>query len=214
MRHRERRERRAGQELLEPENRVHVEMVRGLVEEQEIGLAHELARERDAFLPPPRECRDRRLGRPALRREREPRDVLVRLERGFPLLLARVRTRCALEHGLADRGALAKHRHLRQIADPEAPLRGPRALVRRDLAREDRQQRRLSGSIRADEADAVAGVHGTGDPLEQGVRPEGLRETRCGQENSHETRLGLLVSGECGEERSVTVPPGLRGDSA
>src|ERR1019366_6133715 len=61
------------QKRLEPEARLHVEMVRGLVEEQEIRLAHELARERDAFLPPPRECRDRRLGRAALPRAREPR---------------------------------------------------------------------------------------------------------------------------------------------
>src|ERR1019366_7149805 len=143
------------------------EMVRGLVEKQEIGLAHELARERDAFLPPPRERRDRRLGRAALRREGEPGDDLVRRERGLPGLVAGVRAR----------RALAERRHLREVPDAEALLDGARALVRRDLACEDRKQRRLPGSVRADEADAVAGVHGTGDPLEQGTRAEGLRET-------------------------------------
>ena len=51
MRHRDRRERRPGEQLLEPEDRVHVEVVRGLVEEQQVGPAHELARERDALLP-------------------------------------------------------------------------------------------------------------------------------------------------------------------
>ncbi len=62
VRHRDRREGRAGEKLLEPEDRVHVEVVRGLVEEEEIGLPHELARERDALLPPARERRDGRLG--------------------------------------------------------------------------------------------------------------------------------------------------------
>ena len=169
VRHRDRRVRRPGEQLLEPEDRVDVEMVRGLVEEEEIGLPHELARERDALLPPAGERRDGRPGRAALRHEREPRNVLVGREPGLPVLLAGVRARGALEHRLADRRALAEDRHLREIADAQAPLRGPRALVRRDLAREDREQRRLPGAVRADQADAVARVDGTRDPLEQGV---------------------------------------------
>src|ERR1019366_8988599 len=198
------------QKRLEPEARLHVEMVRGLVEKQEIGLAHELARERDAFLPPPRERRDRRLGRAALRRGGEPADALVRRERGLPGLVAGVRARRALEHRLADRRALAERRHLREVPDAEALLDGARALVRRDLAREDRKQRRLPGSVRADEADAVAGVHGTGDPLEQGTRAEGLRETGCGQEDSHGMKARPPgVRTELEEGRELAGPTGL-----
>ena len=200
VRHRDGRVRRAREQLLEPEDRVHVEVVRRLVEEQEVRPSHELARERDALLPSSRERRDERPGRAALRHEREPGDVLVRREAGFPLLLAGVRARGALEDGLADRRALAEDRHLREEADAQAPLRGPRALVRRDLAREDGEQRRLPGAVRADEADAVARVDGARDPLEQGMRPERLRRGRPRSGGLPSTRFGLLAS-EGGRKR-------------
>ena len=52
------REERLGlppEQLLEPQDAVHVEMVRGLVEQQQLGLAHELARDGQALLPAARE---------------------------------------------------------------------------------------------------------------------------------------------------------------
>ena len=57
------REERLGlalQQLLQPEDAVEVEVVRGLVEQQQLGLAHQLARDGEPLLPAARERRDGR----------------------------------------------------------------------------------------------------------------------------------------------------------
>jgi hypothetical protein len=46
------RARKAAQQLLEPGDRVQVEMVGGLVEQQHVGQCHQRLRQRDALLPP------------------------------------------------------------------------------------------------------------------------------------------------------------------
>ena len=55
MRHHDDRARVGGEELLEPVARLEVEVVRGLVEQQDVGAAQQQLRERDAHLPAARE---------------------------------------------------------------------------------------------------------------------------------------------------------------
>src|SRR5207248_3605150 len=83
--------------------------------------------------------------------EREPHDENAGRTRGLALALE------AYEQlrVLASREARVIRRPLRHPADPR--MRHDRAFARRERAREDREQRRLAGAVRADERDRLAG---------------------------------------------------------
>ena len=174
----------ARQQLLEPEDAVDVEVVRGLVEQQQLGLAHQLARDREPLLPAARErLRLLRLVREAGPSHRDG-DLAVALVRVEPL----VRERFA-QHG-ADARARSERGILRHVADAQALARRARAGGRRLEAGQDLQQRRLAGAVRADEADVVVLEDAERQALEERRRAEGLGELLTGNEQL--SQWGLL----------------------
>jgi hypothetical protein len=189
-----------GEELLQPEDALDVEMVRGLVEEQQLGLAHERAREGDALLPAAREPGDRRALARGGAAQVEPREQLVDAR----LLLPAVRARWqAGAHRLADRGAGRERRHLRQVRDAQSGPSGDGARVGAELAREDAEERRLAGAVGADEADAIAVGEREAHALEEGARAEGVGEVLGGEKNGHAKPLTLTLSPQRREGKRI-----------
>ena len=58
MRSHQQRAREAGEPALEPQDRLEIQVVGGLVEQQRVGLHHQDPRQTDAHLPAARECPD------------------------------------------------------------------------------------------------------------------------------------------------------------
>ena len=114
MTHGQKRLRLAHQQVLEPQNALEVEVVRGLVEQQQLGLPRQLARDHQALLPAAGERVDR-LG--AVResglaeRDSDACVDLVLVEMFFP-------------HGLAEHcghcRASREARVLRDVTEPQA----------------------------------------------------------------------------------------------
>ena len=162
-----------GEVVLKPEGAFEVEVVGGLVEEEEVGLREQNRRERDAHAPAAGKVRAGTLLRVFVKAEArknprgargrligvdvdEPRDDLgdaVRIGRGL-LLLHQPR---ALEVGCendVDERLRAGRRLLRDAAKAQALRHLDLAIVRVEVAREDFEQSRLAGAVAADHADA------------------------------------------------------------
>src|SRR6185437_10713798 len=121
------------QQLLEPQNPVDVEMVRGLVEQQKLGLERERRGERGALLLAARH--GRRLG---VRHQAETVEKLGELV----LLLNRA--------PIGERGLLLHQRNRQAVAPAQLAVVQPR------LAGDDREERGLAGAVTADEAETLA----------------------------------------------------------
>ena len=192
VRDRDRRERgpAARQQRLEPLDALDVQVVRRLVEEQQVGLAGEGAADRHALLPPAGQRRDRRVGPEAAARGVE------RQRREHPALLlvrvgAVVRGVDPLQDGVAHRGAVREPRRLVQERDAQsAPPRDRAAVSGRGLG-QDAQQRRFARAVRADEADALLLVDREADAVEEGARAEGRRQLLRIEEDCHARALTL-----------------------
>ena len=172
------------QELLQPLDGRQVEVVRRLVQQQEVGLRREDARELRAHTPATGE-RLERLGE-VLGREAEAaeRDLHARLDVVAAQMLE-LRLKLAVAphlHGIREVGLQRLHLclHLREAgdaaqgiveqrllgrvgrrvlpreADARARLDDEFARVRRHLAEDDLEERRLARTVRADDADAIA----------------------------------------------------------
>ena len=166
----------------EPVDRLDVEVVGGLVEQQHVLLGHQQGGERD---PAPLAAGQllglsvdadpgQQLGhdraRPGIRLPRCPRDIgSVRLRGGSGHSQAdRGAARSAAhgpEHDLADRtGQLVG---LRQVADPQAGRHGHPAGVRRDPPGQHPEQRGLPRAVAAYHPDPVPGRHAERNAVEQ-----------------------------------------------
>ena len=166
----------ARQQLLEPEDAVDVEVVGRLVEQQQLGLAHQLARDGEPLLPAARErLRLLRLVREAGPSHRDG-DLAVALVRVEPLVRERLAQHRADARARLERGVL------RHVADAQALACGARARRRRLEASEDLQQRRLARAVRAHEADVVVLEDAEREALEERRRAEGLAELLAGDE--------------------------------
>ena len=178
------RVREVGEEVLEPVDRRHIEMVRRLVEQEDVGVAEERLREQHADLLLRRELghhelvlvlRDAEAVEEARRvRLRVPavhlRELRLELRRLHAVLLREIRLRVErilLVHDL-DEARIAHHdraQHLILVERVVILLEDREALAWRDLhhaARrleltgEQAQERGLAGAVRADDAVAVA----------------------------------------------------------
>ena len=176
VRHRDRRRPvGAAQQRLQPLDALDVQVVRRLVEQQQVGAPRQLAPERDPLLPAARQRRDRRLGRHGVAgasRQRQPRQDVVRrpLRRPF------------LDRG-ADRQVVREPRHLFQQRHPQPALARHRAAIGRVQPGQDPQQRRLPRAVRPDEPDALALGDGEAHAFEQGPHPERGAEVLRGQQD-------------------------------
>ena len=189
---------------LEPDERVEVEVVGRLVEQHQVGRAHQRARELQAHAPAAREARHRHVELADLEAEAEQHRLGARPRveaAGFHDRLVRVRHRVAvvarlgarqLGLGLGQRGVAGEHEvgraflglgHvLRDFGD--APARRHRAVagVGVQAAGEEREQRRLAGAVAADQADLFARLDGQAGAVEDELDATAKRELG---ENEH-----------------------------
>ena len=217
------------QELLQPPDREDVEVVGGLVEEKGAGGAGEHLGQEDpqaeaagegghgvAVNPcrEPQSFKDR--GRARVRRVAVVplEDLLQRREAGRVEVLARARHHplplghrapqllVAHERDIEDRVGGVQGLVLPQ--DPEAHIAGHRHRPRARLyiAREDVQQRRLAGSVPADQPVALAGVQPERRPAKEGAVPEGLLKAGGGDHGRK------LVPGTMELHNAWTTPQG------
>ena len=191
----------AREPVLEPQHGVEVEVIGGLVEEQEVRAAHQGLREIEPHPPAARESGDGILvGRC---RESEPRQKRRgarsrRVAADFVVAMMKVRERLALCGGIGrggrfggderaldpaelaiavlhefDRRRGGGERFLRDVRDrPRGrELDAPGVLVR--LAENQREEARLAAAVRSDETDLVSGVNGEVRAVEQALRAAG-----------------------------------------
>ena len=161
----------AGEQVLgEPADALDVEVVGGLVEDQEVEVLHERRAQGDPLALAAREPVDRGVEAPVAAGTEALDDRAAAGVRG-PLVVG---DRPA-EHGVADGRPgqlrlLADQRHL-QPADGAAT-----AAVGRQRPGQHLDQRGLPAAVAADDADAVAGVDAEGHAVEDGLRtPEADR---------------------------------------
>ncbi len=167
------------QPRLQPHDGVEVEVVGGLVEQQQVGGPQQGARERQAVAPAAGERGDRarRVGlrktepvqdRAGFRRDgalvqlgegrhgvREPQVVVRPLRRGE--LRARRRERRVAGQHVVDRRDVRALDVLRHVGDARGGRRLQLAPVDRQFTEDGREQRRLAAAVGADQADALAG---------------------------------------------------------
>ena len=207
---------------LEPLDRVGVEVVGGLVEEQDVGLRRQRTDERRARQLAARE----RAQRPVEVGRREPQAARDRLEPRPPRVAAgalelTLRRVVAAKDGV---GRVLGHPRLELAqlglellrlrgsgADVRAQRLGPGerralvvegdasprrhrdlALVRRELTGQDAQKRRLAGAVSADKRDPVAGAQDGRDVGQDLVRA--VRESHGGDVHGH----GRMMAGRGG----------------
>ena len=181
----------AFQPALEPQDGRQVQVVGWLVEQQDVGPAHECASEIEPHPPAAgkrthrvgvlvgrepeavQQTRRARLGRKAVDglhafvQDMEVRPGRVGLTLGnggldLPQLVVTV-------HDVIDGGAVAARAFLRDVGNLTAGVQHEFAAVRLQLAEEHREQRRLATAVGADHADPLAGVS-----LEAGVFDQDL----------------------------------------
>jgi hypothetical protein len=196
-------EQRAGvfaEPVLEPQHRVQVEVIGRLVEQQEIGAAHERLREVEPHAPPPGKGRHRvavaRFHESESRKEcGRARSRAVAADVFEPVVQVRdqravVRRVCfrsrkprfdlaqlpvAVEH-VVERARIHRRRLLRDVRDGPCGRKIDAAGVGDELAPDRGEEARLARSVGADEADLVAGVHGQAGAFEQALGAAGERE--------------------------------------
>src|SRR5262249_60281763 len=161
------------QSVLERAQRVHVEIVAGLVEEQHVAAALEHLGQVQPIALAARELADALLLVAALEVERG--DVGARLELPAADVEHVLAARDLLPHRLlAFEGvtALVDVGELHAVAEPQRPAVG------RVLTDDHAEERRLAGAIRADDADDAAARQLEGEVVDEQAIAEGLADLR------------------------------------
>ncbi len=160
-------ERRGGEQLLERQDAVEIEMVGRLVEQQDVGLARQRARRSPAACAsrrrasPPAAAPSRKPSRPSAR---AARPAFCDASTGSAASASSTAS-SALE-SCSKRGSCG-------TSATRTPLRTDRVPASASSsAGEDAQQRRLAGAVGADQPDPVALGEGEGEPAEQRARAE------------------------------------------
>ena len=183
----EARARPLGQDAFQPENAFHVEVIGGLVHQEDVGRGRQLARDGEPLLPAARQRIDLRV------RVREPGAAeCLRDSAGPVVLVDAVQGR---PHDLVDRAAFGENGVLWHVADTNAAAdRAGTGVGRRD-AGENSQQRRLAGAIGTDEARLVAFEQSERQTVEERPGSEGLADGLTAEQEraGHPTLLLLLL---------------------
>jgi hypothetical protein len=172
-----------GRHLLEPADRLDVEVVGRLVEQQQVGLGGEGAGEQrrirltdllDALLQRPTACGIEGV----LNVKQFRQQTLVAAHLQLPAEGVVVAERLPLRteaagHHLKDRPAQFLRHVLRQTRHLQPLLAIDDTGIRRHLARHQGEQGRLAGAVAPQQADAFSPFHLQADPVEQGGAAEG-----------------------------------------
>ena len=185
MAHDEARPGLPGEDVLQPEDAVHVEVVGRLVQQEHVGVARQLAGDRDPLLPaggqPVHGAAALREAPPA-QRERQaagPLGLVDRGQRGGQHVLDGQSGR---EDGI-----------LRHVAEPDAAADRARAPVGRLEAGQDPQQRGLARAVGAHETRTIAVEESEGQLVEERPGPVGLADGVAAQKK-RARHAALLLS--------------------
>ena len=163
-----------GENAFQPEDAIHVEVVGGLVHQQDVGRARQLARDRQALSPAAGQRLDRRAPvreAGAAERLRDAPGALVLLHGG----------QGGGEHVL-DGAAGLEDRILRDVADSDAAANGAGAAVGGLDPGENLEEGGLAGAVRPHEAHLVPVEETEGQPVEERPGPVGLADRLAAQE--------------------------------
>ena len=168
VRDREDRARIPEQVVLEPSERFEIEVVRRLVEQEQVRLLDQQAREVRAHHPPAAQLVDRT--KIILLAKCQPRQNPLR---------RRLRAAIRLVPGrkLHDRSLGRSRGLLRKIPATHAALDADRPLVRFVRPQQQRKKRRLPGPVRPDQPDPVAGIDLQRRLLKKGATGKRLADT-------------------------------------
>jgi hypothetical protein len=166
----------------QPREALDVEVVGGLVEEQDVVVADQQAGQRDAAALPSRQRADRRVPGDV---GDEPGDDVAHLGVAGPLVVLLV-----ADDRSSDRAGLVEDVGLVEHADRDAATRRDASRVGLQRAGEDAQQGRLAVAVASDDADAVTFVDADRHGLEDGLGREVERDLFHAEEMCHRTSLG------------------------
>ena len=184
----------AGEVFLEPQQRLEIEMVRRLVEQQERRLGDEQAREVRAHHPTAGESLRELVSVAFLEAEAGEDFLGARLERvvDVEVVLGRLEFFSARRY-MKDRFLARGRAFLGQVAKGKAALHGDLAVVGRLLIEDDGEERGFPRAVGAHQSDAVAAVDLERDVFKKHPSGEGLRD--IGEEKHVGVRTGSLPAG-------------------
>ncbi len=178
MRHRHGGQTRAGEKFFQPEDALDVQVVGWLVQQQQLRIACQRPRQRDALAPAARQLAHRTLG---------PRGGAGQIHLGDQRVDARlvIAGQQAFTDHVVHRGRGVQRRRLRQVSHAQASPPSHLAVVRRQRAGQDLQQRGLAGAVRANQPHPIAVRQREADRREQGARAKGVPQLLRGEKNGH-----------------------------
>ena len=166
-----------GQEVLEPRDRLDVQVVRRFVEQQHVGLGHERASQEHASTPA---AGERVNVRGAV--EREARQHQVHFMIAAPVLrVMPLEAREPFSDDVEDRLLRGERHVLHQPGNPQRGLMPDGPGVGRHLAAENLQQRGLARAVAADDRHPLARFELQRHVVEQRQVSEGVRDMVEGQ---------------------------------
>ena len=193
VRHEDQRAAIAQQIILQPGDGVDVQVVGRLVQEHDVGVAHQAARQEDAPLEPGGEALE--IGRGV---ETHARDDRVHLQTPAPGVLIAAGWRAGLGRGQAagqDVGHAARQsfgHFLDQVGHSQAPFADHSPRVGFQLAGDDLEQRGFAHAVAPDEAQPLAALDLQTDILQDERAAETDADVPHTQQ-SHENHLGAGV---------------------
>jgi len=164
MGHEDKRAAIAREEVLQPGDGLDIEMVGRLVEQHQVGIADQPARQQDPALVARREAAEVRR-RVELHPAQDGLDLLAAAPGSLGLHIltgcrrARVHGRQSARNDLPHRAVQVLRHILGQVCDAQTLLPEHDAFVRQQQAREQLEQRGLAGPVAAQQPDALARLH-------------------------------------------------------
>ena len=176
-----------------------VEMVGGLVQQQQVGLQRKGQRQRRALVLPTRKPFgvNLRVDTEAVQLGPQPR--LQRPVAPFVPLVHQPGRRAARQQALEERAGRRQHRLLLHQHDAQAVAHHCTSVIELDSAGNDVEQAGLAGAVTANQPEPLAGGEGEGRPIQQGVGTEGQAGIDQAEEDTHGRDLvaGGGASGQC-----------------
>jgi hypothetical protein len=178
----------AAQQRLQPEDALHIQVVRGLVHEQDVGRLDQLAGDREALLPAAGEDVHRLGGAFEAGLAEGDGDPGGLLEVLFGIVFQ------GLGEDLPGGPPWRERWVLWDVADADTPAESTDAAVRLLDAGQEAQQGRLPGTVRSHQPHAISLEETEGEVLEQRPRAVSLADGLTAQENRGRHGAGIIGS--------------------
>ena len=176
-----------------------VEMVGGLVQQQQVGFQRKGQRQRRPLVLPARKPFGINLRIDAEAVQLGPQPRLQRPVAPLIPLVHQPGRRAARQQALEERAGRRQHRLLLHQHDAQAVAHHCTSVIELDAAGNDVEQAGLSGAVTANQPKPLAGGKGEGRPIQQGVGTKGQAGIDQAEEDTHGRDLvaGGGASGPC-----------------